>query len=249
LDYRVRSSDFRGGLDDLMRNKGLAIGLLLISVVSVLALTGRREVHGDQAAEAAPPADIVPGVDLSLLTVDHPGQYPLAAAVARAAASELVVTGTVSPDIARNVPVIVLASGRVVGIYARPGDTVQKGRLLLRVRQTVTNGLEETLDVVHSSHIPALLFDLFHPAQLAQGGVTGFLRRHFFSDLLLNQPFQVEAEFVGNLLLDTALLKERPKSKRKFVNPAHKQSHQFSVVSSQFSVAIDFFFSQLTIEG
>ena len=129
MDYRVRSSDFRGGLDDLMRNKGLAIGLLLISVVSVLALTGRREVHGDQAAEAAPPADIVPGVDLSLLTVDHPGQYPLAAAVARAAASELVVTGTVSPDIARNVPVIALASGRVVGIYARLGDTVRcRGR-------------------------------------------------------------------------------------------------------------------------
>jgi heavy metal efflux system protein len=39
----------------------------------------------------------------------------------------LAVTGTVNPDIARTVPVISLASGQVVGIYARLGDTVKKG--------------------------------------------------------------------------------------------------------------------------
>ena len=38
------------------------------------------------------------------------------------------------PDIARNVPVISLASGRVVAIHARLGDTVQKGQLLLSIR-------------------------------------------------------------------------------------------------------------------
>jgi cobalt-zinc-cadmium efflux system membrane fusion protein len=46
----------------------------------------------------------------------------------------LVVTGTVMPDISRTVPVITLASGRVVDIRARLGDTVRKGQLLLRVR-------------------------------------------------------------------------------------------------------------------
>ena len=76
----------------------------------------------------------MPFADASLFTVDHPEQYPTVAAVARKATSELVVTGAVNPDIARNVPVISLASGRVVGIYARLGDTVQKGQLLLRVR-------------------------------------------------------------------------------------------------------------------
>jgi cobalt-zinc-cadmium efflux system membrane fusion protein len=79
-------------------------------------------------------------VDVSLLTVDHPEQYPVAAAVERASASELVVTGTVSPDVSRNVPVISLASGRVVGIYARLGDTVHKGQLLLRVRSDDVSG-------------------------------------------------------------------------------------------------------------
>lgn len=66
--------------------------------------------------------------------MDHPEQYPLVAATAKASASELVVTGVVNPDVSRNVPVISLASGRVVGIYARLGDTVQKGQLLLRIR-------------------------------------------------------------------------------------------------------------------
>ena len=79
-------------------------------------------------------------MDVSLLTVDHPEQYPVAAAVERASASELVVTGTVSPDVSRNVPVISLASGRVVGIYARLGDTVHKGQLLLRVRSDDVSG-------------------------------------------------------------------------------------------------------------
>jgi membrane fusion protein, heavy metal efflux system len=40
----------------------------------------------------------------------------------------------VAPDIARNVPVVSLASGRVVGIHARLGDTVEKGQLLFTVR-------------------------------------------------------------------------------------------------------------------
>jgi cobalt-zinc-cadmium efflux system membrane fusion protein len=38
------------------------------------------------------------------------------------------------PDIARNVPVISLATGRVVAIHARLGDTVKKGQLLLSIR-------------------------------------------------------------------------------------------------------------------
>ena len=123
-----------------MRSKHLEICLLSISMVFVLAHSGCREVHGDQAAEAPPPAQVVPFADAGLFTVDHPEQYPAVAATARKATSEMVVTGVVSPDIARNVPVISLASGRVVGIYARLGDWVQKGQLLLRVRSDDVSG-------------------------------------------------------------------------------------------------------------
>ena len=123
-----------------MKNKSLEISLLLIPLLTLLTLSGCSQAHGDAAAEAPPPAQVVPFADASLFTVDRPEQYPTVAAVARKATSQLVVTGAVNPDVARNVPVISLASGRVVGIYARLGDTVQKGQLLLRVRSDDVSG-------------------------------------------------------------------------------------------------------------
>jgi len=105
----------------------------VLPFAALLALVGCT-AHADPAAEAPPPAKIVPGADPGLFTVDHPEQFPLATAVARPAASELVVTGTVMPDVARNIPVVSLASGRVVDIRARLGDTVKKGQVLLTIR-------------------------------------------------------------------------------------------------------------------
>ena len=50
------------------------------------------------------------------------------------------VTGTVTPDVSRNVPVVSLASGRVMAIHARLGDTVQKGQLLMTIRSDDVSG-------------------------------------------------------------------------------------------------------------
>jgi cobalt-zinc-cadmium efflux system membrane fusion protein len=72
--------------------------------------------------------------------VDHPEQFPLTSAVAHSATSALKVTGTVTPDVSRNVPVISMATGRVVEIAARLGDTVQKGQVLLRVQSSDIGG-------------------------------------------------------------------------------------------------------------
>ena len=47
---------------------------------------------------------------------------------------ELNVTGVVGVDVARNVPVVPMATGRVVEIRARLGDVVKKGQLLMRVQ-------------------------------------------------------------------------------------------------------------------
>jgi len=46
----------------------------------------------------------------------------------------------VSSDVSRNVPVISLASGRVVEIHARLGDEVSKGQLLMRVQSADISG-------------------------------------------------------------------------------------------------------------
>ena len=116
-----------------MKSRNLKIGLLFVSLFLLLMLSGCNE-RGDAAAEAPPPANVVPAADPTLFTVDHPEQFPLTAALARPTTSELVVTGAVTPDVARNVPVVSLASGRVVAIHARLGDTVKKGQLLLTIR-------------------------------------------------------------------------------------------------------------------
>jgi cobalt-zinc-cadmium efflux system membrane fusion protein len=53
-------------------------------------------------------------------------------------------TGVVQPDIARAVPVISLAAGRVVEIKARLGDVVKKGQVLLRIQSNDVSGAFQT---------------------------------------------------------------------------------------------------------
>jgi membrane fusion protein, heavy metal efflux system len=93
---------------------------------------------GDQKLgpnEGAPPALKVERIeDRNLFRVEHPERFPLTKAVEHVATSELRATGTVNPDISRTVPVISIATGRVLEIKARLGDVVQKGQLLLRVQ-------------------------------------------------------------------------------------------------------------------
>ena len=114
--------------------------VLLASTAFVLSLAGCNKVVEDAAAQAPPAANVVPAPDAALFSVDHPEQFPLATATRHPTTSELVVTGTVTPDVSRNIPVVSLASGRVVAIHARLGDTVQKGQLLLTVRSDDVSG-------------------------------------------------------------------------------------------------------------
>src|SRR6266852_3906746 len=126
-----------------MKDKKLVLGFLLVAVSSLLTLAGCGKVHaqGDAvAAEALPAARVIPDVDLTLFAVEHPEQFPLATATAHATTSELVVTGTVSPDVSHNVPVVSLASGRVMVVKTRLGDTVQKGQLLMTIRSDDVTG-------------------------------------------------------------------------------------------------------------
>ena len=110
-----------------------------LAVVAALAacsiLTGCGEkVEADPKQGEPPPADVIHESDGSLFHVDHPEQFPIATAGEHDAAPELNTTGSVNPDISRNIPVISLASGRIVEIDARLGDSVTKGQLLLKVQ-------------------------------------------------------------------------------------------------------------------
>ena len=92
--------------------------------------------------------------DMSLVTLDKPDQFPLVSAEGIEAPAELKVTGAVNPDISREVPVISLASGRVVDIKTRLGNDVKKGQLLLRVQSPdITNAFDAYLKAVNDEQL------------------------------------------------------------------------------------------------
>ena len=82
------------------------------------------------------PAVVEADLDANNFKVDHPERFPLVTAGEHVAAPELNVTGVVSPDVSRQVPVPSLATGRIVEIDARLGDDVKKGQVLFKVRST-----------------------------------------------------------------------------------------------------------------
>jgi cobalt-zinc-cadmium efflux system membrane fusion protein len=128
-----------------MKNKSFVIGIVLLAISVLLTLAGCGKVHAQSDANAAtiglpPPANVVISKEPGLFSVDHPEQFPLAAATARPATSELVVTGAITPDVSRNVPVASLASGRVTAIHAKLGEIVQKGQLLMTIRSDDVSG-------------------------------------------------------------------------------------------------------------
>jgi membrane fusion protein, heavy metal efflux system len=110
--------------------------VLCVVLLAMWILAGCNANGGQPDPKAgAPPAAVVEQEqDAGVVKIDHPERFPLATAAARNTAPELNVTGVVTADVSRNVPVISLASGRVVDIRARLGDTVAKGQLLMRVQ-------------------------------------------------------------------------------------------------------------------
>jgi cobalt-zinc-cadmium efflux system membrane fusion protein len=107
---------------------------LAVAVGLGLAGCGDKKGEADPKPGAPPATDVIQESDGSMFQVDHPEQFPIVSAGEHSGAPELTTTGTVSADVSRNIPVVSLASGRIVEIDARLGDTVTKGQLLLKVQ-------------------------------------------------------------------------------------------------------------------
>jgi cobalt-zinc-cadmium efflux system membrane fusion protein len=117
-----------------MKRWSIAV-LVAVAVAACLILAGcGAKVEANPKEGEPPPADVIHESDGSMFHVDHPEQFPIATAGERDTAPELNTTGSVNPDVSRNIPVISLASGRIVEIDARLGDTVTKGQLLLKIQ-------------------------------------------------------------------------------------------------------------------
>lgn len=123
-----------------MTSKTQLLTSLSLAVAAFLSGCGDKDKKQDPAAGAPPPAKIEREADASIVKVDKPEQFALATASVYAASPELAVTGVVSPDVSRSVPVPSLVSGKAVEVLVRLGDEVKKGQLLLKVRSSDVAG-------------------------------------------------------------------------------------------------------------
>lgn len=105
----------------------------LLSMLGALALLGASLGCGDRAASADKRPGVAETREENVVSVGHPEQFPLIEVETREIADELHLTGVVTPDVNRTVPVLSLGGGRAVQVFVRLGDDVRKGQLLLRI--------------------------------------------------------------------------------------------------------------------
>ena len=134
-----------------MKRRSVLIPILSLAVLA--SLTACKKEFSP--ADGAPPSpQVVPTGDMSLVTVDKPNQFPLVAAEKIEGTSELNVTGSVFPDVSREVPVISLANGRVVNLKTRLDDKVKKGQFLFSVESPdISNAFDTYLKAVNDEQL------------------------------------------------------------------------------------------------
>jgi len=120
------------------------MGTLLALICALALLPACSTGKANPQDEAPPKTTVVPDLDSNNFQVSSPSDFPLVTAVEYKSVPALNVTGVVQPDISRAVPVISLATGRVVEVKARLGDAVEKGQVLLRVRSNDVSGAYQT---------------------------------------------------------------------------------------------------------
>jgi membrane fusion protein, heavy metal efflux system len=127
------------------------------ATVAILSLgigVGCSSQKQDPAAQAPPPAQVESEGGVSLISVDRPSRFSVVAASEYRATSTLNVTGTVNPDVSRTIPVISIATGRVVAIHTQLGAQVKKGQLLMEVESTdISNAFGQYLKAVNDERL------------------------------------------------------------------------------------------------
>lgn len=138
-----------------MRGRTVLQGAACVAAC-LLLISCEKKFDPAQGAPQTPP-QVIDRSNAGKVSVDDAKQYPTVAAESFSSPDKLDVTGTVNPDIAREIPVISLASGRVVDIKARLDDNVKKGQLLLKVQSPdITNAFDTYLKAANDEHLAAV---------------------------------------------------------------------------------------------
>jgi cobalt-zinc-cadmium efflux system membrane fusion protein len=131
------------------------------SLLLVLSLTGCKHEAASASAEAPPSSVQVEETGGSdVVHVERAGRFPLVQSVSQEVRSTLQVTGTVNPDVSREIPVLSLANGRVVALHVGLGDTVHKGELVMEVQSPdVSTAFNGYLKAVNDEHLTVVTLD------------------------------------------------------------------------------------------
>ena len=155
-EHGIKEHSLRGFLSSKVPTKCLAL-----TAAGVLLLAGCGQKPGDPSAEAPPATkQVVTAGDPSLVHLAHPDMFPTVAAGSYQAASSLSVTGQVQPDVSREIPVVLLANGRVVATYVRLGDYVHKGQLVLEVQSNdIASAFDQYLKAKNDERLARTVLD------------------------------------------------------------------------------------------
>jgi len=107
----------------------------VLSVVLFAVGGCHKDRGGNEAAEAPPSTpQIISAGSEDLVHVQDPSRFPLVPVREEPVYDSLNVTGSVQPDVSREVPVLSIANGRVVALHVGLGNTVRKGQLVMEVQ-------------------------------------------------------------------------------------------------------------------
>jgi cobalt-zinc-cadmium efflux system membrane fusion protein len=134
----------------------IAAPLLLFAV----SLTGCKQEKASEAAQAPPATQVEEVGGSNIVHVDGAGRFSLVQASTQPFRSKLQVTGSVNPDVSREIPVLSLANGRVVALHVGLGDFVHKGQLVMEVQSPdVSTAFDAYLKAVNDEHLTTVTLD------------------------------------------------------------------------------------------
>jgi cobalt-zinc-cadmium efflux system membrane fusion protein len=140
-----------------------AVGLHRVAaplLLFALSLSGCKHDNAPASATAPPTPQVEEVGGQGVVHVDAADRFTLAQASTQPVRSKLQVTGSVNPDVSREIPVLSLANGRVVALHVGLGDYVQKGQLVMEVQSPdVSTAFDAYLKAVNDEHLTSVTLE------------------------------------------------------------------------------------------
>ncbi len=151
--------------------RSFCLSLLLLGLA--VGCKKREENRAAQEAPPTQPAVVAVNNNGGVLHVSGTTSFALVSAAVQQATKTLAVTGSVAPDVSREIPVLSIANGRVVALHAGLGDVVHRGQLIMEVQSPdVSTAFASYLKAVADEHLALVVLNrdklLFDKGAIAQ---------------------------------------------------------------------------------